>query len=132
MKKPNWHVYTSLQEVFDKMVGHLRKQNAKSEDEEGGACLYRGPNGLKCAVGCLIPDELYHYGLEGCSVNEGRVNATLSKVLDIKDFENYSKVFNLLQNVQHIHDEYSIQEWEREFKKAAKGFGLKYKRPENA
>ena len=32
-------------------------------------CLYRGPNGTKCAVGALIPDELYKEEIEGWNIN---------------------------------------------------------------
>jgi hypothetical protein len=52
----------TLQETFDKVCVHLLTQLQKSVflDSNGSmACAYRGPNGLKCAVGCLIPDELY-------------------------------------------------------------------------
>lgn len=38
----------------------------QSVDGEGAKrCSYRGDNGLKCAVGCLIPDELYGHWMEG-------------------------------------------------------------------
>lgn len=42
------------QEVFDKVAEHLLTQNAKAT--EGGFCRYKTKSGLKCAVGCLIPD----------------------------------------------------------------------------
>jgi hypothetical protein len=50
---------------------------AKKTDAQGarsvgsnGLCRYRGPNGLKCFVGHMIPDEEYHSGLEGCLASE--------------------------------------------------------------
>ncbi|MGQ7794513.1 hypothetical protein ACUN0C_19080 [Faunimonas sp. B44] len=55
------------QEAFDFVVRHLFKQGERAV-AEGGGCLYRGPDGTKCAVGCLIPDELYTPRLEGNSV----------------------------------------------------------------
>jgi hypothetical protein len=48
------------QEIFDKVALHLlsyAKQGFKSVDDRG--CLYRNGEGLSCAVGCLIPDDLY-------------------------------------------------------------------------
>ena len=51
------------QEMFNVVVEHLRKQNAKSEREAdhkycvSSICCYRSPDGKKCAIGCLIPDE---------------------------------------------------------------------------
>lgn len=58
------------QEAFDKVVAHLVEQKVPSSvtfhmtgpseiDQPKAQCLYRGPNGLKCAIGCLIPDEMY-------------------------------------------------------------------------
>ena len=36
---------------------------------DDGSCRYKTPDGLKCAVGCLIPDELYNEKMEGSMVN---------------------------------------------------------------
>lgn len=46
------------QELFDKVVRAIVKQGRGSINSEG-LCVYRGPDGLKCAVGHIIPDELY-------------------------------------------------------------------------
>lgn len=51
------------QEAFDKAVSGVLKQASKSFDFDHG-CRYRGPNGLKCAVGHLIPDEIYKPEME--------------------------------------------------------------------
>lgn len=34
-----------------------------------GGCMYRAPNGSKCAVGCQIPDELYDPEMEGTTIS---------------------------------------------------------------
>lgn len=47
----------SNQEIFDRVATHLFTQGMQSIETRG--CLYRGPNGTKCAVGCLIADEDY-------------------------------------------------------------------------
>lgn len=48
----------TAQELFDTVVTHLRKQNAKSEfyyeDGRLPSCVYRTEAGLSCAVGCLM------------------------------------------------------------------------------
>lgn len=63
------------QELFDKVVAHLRKQGVKSV--ENGRCRYRTAEGLKCAIGILIKDEDYSTELEGCVVyNSGVLKAT--------------------------------------------------------
>ncbi len=59
------------QEIFDRVADHLAKQGAPAVGEiitdAGGepACQYRAPNGRRCAIGALIPDELYEVRLEG-------------------------------------------------------------------
>jgi hypothetical protein len=47
----------TAQEVFDQVAGHLLRQMQCSTN--GGWCMYRGPDGLKCAAGCLIGDDEY-------------------------------------------------------------------------
>lgn len=55
------------QMVFDTVVEALLKQGKPSSNED--ECLYRGPRGLKCAIGHLIPDESYNPNIESSSVS---------------------------------------------------------------
>lgn len=52
----------TLQEIYSTVRQHLLTQNARSA--KNGNCLYRGPNGTKCAAGALIPDEIYTPSIE--------------------------------------------------------------------
>lgn len=59
------------QEIFDKVAPHLFTQGCRSSDNAAdffGTCLYRGPNGMSCAVGVLIPDELYDPEMEAITI----------------------------------------------------------------
>ena len=56
------------QQIFNKVATHLLKQNKRSIDKGTDVCLYRGPNGTKCAVGVLIPDSLYLKTMEGRNI----------------------------------------------------------------
>lgn len=56
------------QEMFDTAVRGVISQGAPSVDRFGG-CLYRGPNGLRCAAGWLIPDDKYSPELESKTVD---------------------------------------------------------------
>lgn len=50
------------QGYFDKAVAGLKGQGYQRAIDPhygGSRCLYRGPNGTKCAVGHLIPDDVY-------------------------------------------------------------------------
>ena len=53
------------QEAFDTVLAGLRKQRRKSELTPGGPCRYRSPDGCRCSIGFLIPDELYSPKIEG-------------------------------------------------------------------
>lgn len=60
------------QEFFDKTVRHLVKQGRPARNYahggDGPACRYRYGK-LKCAVGCHIPDRVYHEKMdEGINV----------------------------------------------------------------
>lgn len=57
------------QEVFDAAVGGVLAQGRPSISEDGKQCLYRGPDGAKCAAGHLIPDELYRPSFETQSID---------------------------------------------------------------
>lgn len=65
----------SLQSEFDAIVGHMRKQGCKANDDED-MCVYLGPAGVKCAVGCRIPEALYSLA----APHEGQSVATLFRM----------------------------------------------------
>ncbi len=56
----------NAQQIFDTVVEHLAAQKVRCANEKG-ECLYRGPKGRKCAIGCLIPDEVYEPRMERLS-----------------------------------------------------------------
>ena len=55
----------NTQQVFDKIVKGLASQGWRKSVDENMDCKYRY-EGLKCAAGWLIPDELYKPEIEGC------------------------------------------------------------------
>ena len=60
------------QEIVDNVLTALATQRwdrSLEEDESGVVgCAYRGCNGLQCAVGHLMPDEVYRKAYEGQGV----------------------------------------------------------------
>lgn len=48
----------SLQEIFDRGLAHIRQQGEPSLRGASLECMYLNPQGLSCAVGCLIKPEL--------------------------------------------------------------------------
>lgn len=81
-----------------------------------GRCLYRAPDGLKCFVGVLIPDEKYDARFD----SEWR---TTGEVMDCdKELERF------LCSLQGIHDWTEPAEWERLLRQVALAEGLEVPR----
>lgn len=114
------------QEIFTKVKNHLLTQNARSIDDGSidddiGMCRYRGSNGLMCAVGCLIPDDMYDPSMEGVSVDAIRQdNEALDEYLG-----SYSTI-NLLTDLQHLHDRRAVGSWPEELRRIAKLYDLNF------
>ena len=94
------------QEIFDKAATHLLKQKARAR-KEGGQCVYRAPNGRMCAIGCLIPDEVYDPRMEGGAVTRLMSNHPAVQALLGKENEEF------LIDLQRIHDRHQANEWPR-------------------
>lgn len=113
------------QEIFDKAVGALLKQGKKSK--AGGACLYRSSHGC-CAIGHLIPDELYDEDMDAGGVG---VNDLLSQYPRLQDIllpcdlsSRFAEKF--LIRLQYVHDMYVVDEWREGFQKVAAEYQLKW------
>ncbi len=104
------------QKIFDRVATHLLTQKKKSQ--RGGSCLYRGPKGLKCAIGCLIPDNKYDPEMENAAV-EGLFLSypAISKLLG-----EYNE--NLLVELQDIHDYRRAGMWKNCLAKLAENHEL--------
>lgn len=105
------------QEVFEKVVRHLRAQGEKSLMPGCSvACAYRGENGRKCAVGCLIADEHYAPDLEWQNTLTGRVkNALKASGVEMDSYD--------LLTLQEIHDHRPVDEWEARLADFAEAHG---------
>lgn len=120
------------QEVFDRVVAHLRAQGRKSTAmfEAYGTtrerCAYRGSDGSKCAAGVLIRDEDYTPDMENRSAEADPVVGALKRagVTDV----------SLVGQLQEIHDATNIDtpliEWEPAFRRLADRRGLTYRAPD--
>lgn len=117
----------TLQEIFDTVIEHLRKQNAKSQISDGQreVCLYRSPEGLKCAAGCLIPDEYYIPEMERNGWED------VVQMFDLPDYLKDPDSINLVASLQFIHDSIPISFWEIKFKAMAEYYKLVYGNPAN-
>jgi hypothetical protein len=85
------------QQVFDTVTAHLIAQGGAAVDDKG-LCKYRMTDGRSCAVGCLIPDELYTSDMEESSTTEPGIRACLEQMYP----EGYDS--DLLCALQACHD----------------------------
>jgi len=108
-------------QIYDKVAKHLLSQRARSMT--GGRCVYRNPQGLKCAIGCLIPDSDYTKDIEGGLVDFAVFDNDFALLqilyqngVDVSDI----KVLALLGSLLNIHDQMEIDEWALELKEIKK------------
>lgn len=106
------------QTAFEIMVNHLLNQGEKSRAYNETTCVYRNPDGLKCAIGAILPDDLYVSSMENKLAHALFVDYPAIGKL----WENLS--INLLAKMQHIHDHRCVDEWFGEFKAIADEFNL--------
>lgn len=118
----------SNQEIFDRVLAHMRVQRRASVDDDG-ACLYRGPNGTACAIGALIRDDEYTPEIEKKNVY------TLLKGVDRMTVSEGRR--SLLSDLQSVHDNLSeidsenfLSFIENDMEALAKNYGLVYKKEE--
>jgi len=129
----------SLQKIFDTAgVGMLRQGK---QSIILGSCRYRGYDGCKCAVGFLIPDDLYDPEIEGAAVARimvdcsGKNQSALRSTLRNINMLTPDRVA-LLASLQRAHDDVHItgyaghrnrEDWHESLTEVAKDFGLSTK-----
>lgn len=117
----------SKQEVFDKVVEHALTQKQQARGKAGGQmeiCMYRTPEGLKCFIGALIPDEEYTPELEGREVDQllssDRFGLTVLPIVGV-DREEAVKFY---LELQRIHDERKPEQWPELLRGVARQYEL--------
>lgn len=91
------------QQAFDQMVRGLASQGwEQSRQAVGGGCQYRGIGGRKCAVGWLIPDELYDPKLDDSA--DGDHDTNIGALVDERLLDVDASLLPFLREAQHAHD----------------------------
>ena len=99
----------NLQQMFDKAVGGIKAQGCLSKVTTGTsgvtACYYRHPDNpaVRCAVGHLIPDEVYDRSMEGCGSFSVLARPEVGEALALP--KNHDEVGHLLASLQGAHDD---------------------------
>lgn len=99
------------QKTFNKVYRHLIRQNKKSID--GHSCVYRSKEGLRCAIGAIIPNRLYNPNFE--CFTPGGICSELNSVL-----RGLGHDLEFCRELQRIHDDYEPDEWENILNQFAK------------
>lgn len=94
------------QMIADRIATHLLTQREKSRDVVG-LCLYRGPNGRKCAIGILIPDSKYKKKMEGGGIMLQPLARILQEEIGCCSVQESA----FLIAFQNIHDCFHPHEW---------------------
>jgi hypothetical protein len=124
----------TAQEIFDKVTTHLLTQMKQSR-EAGIGCKYRGPDGLMCALGCLIEDSEYSPDMEmtlSAMMEKGLCTLSLMSRLGITQGDTVSdtdKNLYLLHQLQYIHDANQPEAWKEQLKKLAVTLKLQFNPP---
>ena len=104
------------QEVFDMITNHLLTQNEKCIEDvnnDTNSCKYKLGH-LKCAAGCLIPEDKYNYNFEN------KEWIVIANRLGLTQHE------DLITSLQYIHDYYKVEEWRDCLINLAKQYNLKF------
>jgi hypothetical protein len=111
---------TNKQEIFETVINHLAKQ--KKQAVSNVQCSYRTKEGESCAIGCMIPNEMYDSTFEG-----GDVFSLFNH--HIKEFEvwNTPDMRPFLKMLQMAHDGAAIHPLTYEFTDVYGIYGLQTK-----
>lgn len=89
------------QELFNMAYIGLTSQMWNQSFVQGQGCSYRDhENGLKCAVGHMIPDDRYDSAFEGSTVRFGSMSEEIRKAAGISDEDS-----KFAAKMQSIHDD---------------------------
>ncbi len=113
----------NLQEIFNIVWKWFVVEGNEKSVSETGVCRYRGSNGSKCAIGCLIPDDKYSKDIEGVSVLT-LVNRYYSTGIWIK--QNLLVSSEILSELQRCHDIIGKTSFSIHIKEGLSVFAQKY------
>ncbi|WP_157140646.1 hypothetical protein [Paraburkholderia graminis] len=95
--------------MFDVIGWHLLRQGTRATAFDGVKCLYRAMDGKRCAIGWIIPDEVYERSLEFLGVRD------LAARLIESEHAAFARVLYrhmpLLRDLQEMHDARHPFEW---------------------
>ena len=116
--------YLSNQQIFDTVTEHLLKQARQAKESRNMGCALYYAGDLRCAIGCLIPVDLYRKEMEAETVaGLDDVSPGIWKQLRIDYMDSYP----ILMALQSIHDQLPVWLWPEELEQLAKEHGLEWR-----
>lgn len=108
------------EKIFSSVKSHLLLQGGKSERRISATVrnqpAYRSDvgNDFKCAIGCLLPDELYDPDFEGTNIRHLlEQHEPLQNYFELSDcLDTRREEINFLNALQQVHDSRDPSEWE--------------------
>lgn len=116
-----------MQRVFNSIATHLIKQNkhARNPNTNHFECLYRTPNGLACAIGSQISDQVYWPGIEGLPPFHPLVREALHQSQPwLFRRERDDRFDAFLDNLRAVHDSSLPKSWPTRLKSLAQTYSL--------
>ncbi|WP_395066127.1 hypothetical protein [Paraburkholderia silvatlantica] len=98
------------QDVFDVIAWQLLRQNARATAFDGVKCMYRAPDGKRCAIGWIMPDEVYHKTIEFMGVRDIAQQMINTNYADAFARFLYRHM-DLLRDLQEMHDARMPCDW---------------------
>lgn len=130
----------NTQQLFDKVATHLLAQKAPAMS--CGGCMYRGDDGMMCAVGCLIDDKAYSPRLEGLSLSDkgggsaevivDAVRRSIGRDLDHDEIAMLRELQQLHDNAGGVAPTGDVDQWPEGLRKIATRYALSAEVVDNA
>ncbi len=123
----------SHQATFDLVLRKIRKQGKPSVIIVDGLsyCQYRGPDGLKCAAGMLIPDADYSPSFESKGCDFKPIAECLTKCgFDLKLLNELQIAHDMASSINEQIDPDFMEKFEKNMFAVATKYNLSYLRGE--
>jgi hypothetical protein len=93
------------QEIFDAVSCHLLLAQ-REKSIASGRCSYRSVHNRACAIGCLIPDDVYDRQMDSGVWSIDQLLAGSRALYDM-----YGQHRSLLIDLQKVHDFCDVRDW---------------------
>jgi hypothetical protein len=114
----------NMQQVFDAIWERAKdkRKALRNPLNPDSVCAYRSPDGLKCFIGTILPDDSYDTRMD-CSDNEESKYSGLDYVVQFLPIDKEVNV-NWLFSLQRVHDNWNADRWEERLRDIARRLKL--------